>query len=304
MGIFDKFKDARELSRKIELYEESYRQSKVKHPDYPDLEDSELSKLKWSDREAYVKRLDEIAHMKDSIDAAYNSAKESKSYGHDPVSAYLDGACDVHDAWCKNKRGSFGERNRAGQAWQYLSMQAIGWEEVRKDMKYVSIALEAEGYPPFSDVEDAVKAKYEDIRATYLTLTPEKRRAFEANRWIDLSKEIVRDTPSDKLNTNAAYLAGALPDYEDELEDKWIEDGDVDESYIVGSPYHFPTFHESTFIEKNDSYIDSVIALADEHCGIKVQKDVQDEKKTTRELPFNDEIVEETPDDDYGLGGA
>ena len=111
-----------------------------------------------------------------SIDAAYDMAKsldmsgDIKAAKTNPEAAgyvYFEVARNVHDAWCMRNDESFRDKSREDRRFQFLSSEAIGWEEFKKDMEFASAALESFGVPPFRHVEVSVKQFYESRREDY-----------------------------------------------------------------------------------------------------------------------------------------
>ena len=184
--ITNAFEEMRDLMVRVPLYEKSYNASRISRPEknLPDLQ--ELKKKCHGNLKEYAEELDRLAHMRKSIDAAYNAAlkvvrsiKDGRSCPSEE--AYIRVGEAVHDAWCIGEKKKYFDPGRNGKQWQFLSSMAIGWTEFEKDMKYVSIALEALGYPSFMSIRDTVEGYYE-TKASALSITPES----EAKRWEEL----------------------------------------------------------------------------------------------------------------------
>lgn len=183
------FMENAELKRRIPLYEESYRESQSRKPELPELES--LADIKKKKPEEYVKQLDELAHMRSSIDAALDAAIIAKEKGLPPADATVFIGKAVHDAWCCANKQKFTDEKRTDRKWQFLSSEAIGWQEFEKDLKNVLIAMQKVG---FSIPEMyAVKAAYDIQHEKYRSLTPEERRISELTRWINLSQKVATD---------------------------------------------------------------------------------------------------------------
>ncbi len=66
-------KECTEIEKKVSLYEISYEQSRISRPEknLPSLEDLKKEGLSIDE---YAAKLDKLAHMKSSIDAAYEAS--------------------------------------------------------------------------------------------------------------------------------------------------------------------------------------------------------------------------------------
>ena len=138
--------ELREKKLLISMYEESYNQSREAHPEknLPSLDKVKAPFLETKERDGYIAKLDELAHMKASIDAAYNYAKKSDVFSYSEK-FLINCMTAIHNDWCFNNKEKFSDPNRADRQWQFLSAASIGWDEFKKDRKYADIVLEKMG---------------------------------------------------------------------------------------------------------------------------------------------------------------
>ena len=291
-GIFDKIRgglkkiqaeaeERKDFQNKLACYEESYKESKSRKPELPDLES--MADLKKQDPHAYADKLDELAHMRSSIDAAYEAAKKIPDFDRRHPSAsvygksYLTVGKAVHDAWCIDNSQKFSDPNRADRQWQHLSAEAIGHDEFVKDLKYVDIVMKQKGFPSYMDdkfvaqdggtgyAKECVRDAYAVAVRSYEAKTPEEKRAFELDRWVSLSAEkaIKARATDPNYNSDEYTLAISLPHSNEELNYP-IYDGELiaGGKYIVGEPYKITEFHSCTYADKCDA-VDVAMKQAD-----------------------------------------
>lgn len=304
-----RMKEVEKLRERMPLYEACYTATRAqmrrqadygsgKGARYPSLSDEDMSALKRLDTIEYVEKLDSMAHMKSSVDAAYDAAIKAKQEGLSTGDAYLDVGIAVHDAWCIEHRHQFESPKKDAEAYQYLSTESLGWDEFKKDMKYASVALQAFGYPEFTNVEDLVKSHYDAMRAEYMKLDPEAKESFEGNRWIDLTWKAADDAVKEGLvsdRDDSVYTAHAVSSYEDLKKPSgcWVYDGEMptDSEFIVGHPFYFTDFHDITFAAPSPM-LKEVIA----------QSEARFEKPQPQRRLI--ELDDKAADEEFGLGGS
>lgn len=279
----DDAEERKDFEMKLACYEEYYRESKSRKPELPDLES--MADLKKQDPNAYADTLDKLVHMRASIDAAYEAAKKvpnfdpkSSSAGKDYGDAYVQVGMAVHDDWCINNTQKYSDPKRADRQWQFLSSEAIGYDEFVEDLKYVDIVMTKKGYPSFMkndfvaqdgdtlSAKDHVKSAFAAKQRAYEAKTPEERRAFELNRWVSLSAkkaENARKTDPD-YDSDEYTLATLLPHSDEELNYP-VYDGELNAGgkYFVGEPYKITDFHSCTYVDKCDA-VDKAMGQAEE----------------------------------------
>lgn len=228
----------------IGMYERSYNESRVKKPQLPDLKD--FAELKKSDPEAYIEKIDSLAHMKASIDSAYAHFKETQYAPMSAKDVYYYVGTKLHDDWCKNNTFKFTDPARADRKWQFLSSEAIGWPEFKKDMKYVAIVVETI-HPDcaYKDLEPEILNLYREKRSEWVLKPDEEKTAYEATRWISLSNQ-----------NNPPYLLPAFHKYIPK--DIFVDGTGHDWSNVVGEPYKIKEYHDNTYIEYSDAVNEAI----------------------------------------------
>lgn len=153
----------------ISMYEESYNRSRETRPEknLPSLDKVKAPFLETKDRDGYIAKLDELAHMKSSIDAAYNYVKRDDTSSYYSIPLLINCMKAVHDDWCLNNKEKFSDPGRTDRQWQFLSASSIGWSEFKKDRKYADIVLEKMGLTTpetkeFPDNSDVTKKRIPD----------------------------------------------------------------------------------------------------------------------------------------------
>lgn len=170
----------------ISMYEESYEMSREEHPEknLPSLEEVKAPFLESMDRDGYIAKLDELGHMKSSIDAAYNYLK-NHTLGRTIGTYIFYACCAVHDNWCINNRHKYRDPSRADRQWQFLSGKVIPWEELSKDLKYVFIAAEKMENEAF--IRTQTRQIFEEHAKHGYLLKSGYNPDNELNRWYRLS---------------------------------------------------------------------------------------------------------------------
>ena len=254
---------------KLACYEESYAESKSRKPELPDLES--MADLKKQDPHAYADKLDSLAHMRSSIDAAYAAAKKIPDFdasnsdaGRVYGDAYVTVGTAVHDDWCVSNNQKYNDPKRADRQWQFLSSEAIGYDEFVKDLKYVDIVMTKKGFPSYmtdstigqneasKSAKELVKYSFDVRQEMYNNMPSDDRRNFEIDRWSSLTKEKAHRselyTPNGQHPSDAYYLAIELPKSADVQKDSnhhmCIDDfyEYTDDKYFVGKPFEVSGF--------------------------------------------------------------
>ena len=236
-----------ETDKLIKMYEMSYAESRSRKSELPDLK--EFAQLKRHDPKAYMDKLDELAHMKSSIDAAYKAYKEFEEAQRKcprPLTfgeLYVYLGREVHDAWCRENNFKFNDPNRADRRWQFLSSEAIGWDEFKKDMKYCSIVVEVNSRNDrlsFKDREHEVFETYKERRSDYVIKTDAEKALIETRRWISLSNQ--NDIPR------------FLPDPAHHRYNEPFAPGpDTGWKNVVGEPYRFTETRDGIYLKPSNA---------------------------------------------------
>lgn len=288
---------ADDLAFRVQLYETSYEESRSRKPQLPDL--ATMAELKQTDLAGYADKLDELAHMRSSIDAAYDKAKELQENGlcsnvadpDDVAGAYYKVSEAVHDEWCKANTAKYSDPARTDRQWQFLSAQAIGWDEFRKDAKYSDIVLTAMGYPSITQnervgettVEECVQERYEAHVLDYRALPDEGRIQYERDRWVRLTEENVAKYGSKSEQIFVSDMPRAPKDYDyfkgaldiDYNEPAGLTPHDRPDRLMVGHPYDDSDFHDYQYFTPSDD-VEKCIAQADERLIVRRAEKAQE----------------------------
>ena len=222
-GIKEKFEEMdrkkeakQELKDLANLYEVAYERARTKHPEYP-----ELKTFAWEKSQNLEEYANDIGYgystCASSLKAAYMAIKKAVKENPD-ISAkelYIVAGKEIHDDWCVDNQHKYHDPLRADRQWQFLSSEAIGWDEFSKDLVYAEIAMKYLGYPALDDeFSKEVKSAFNAGKLKLDNMSYKDQIATEIDRWVDLNKEYA-ERNKDILETDYYLVLKNLPKYED-----------------------------------------------------------------------------------------
>ena len=141
------------------------------------------------------------------------------------------------------------------------------------------IVMKKKGFPLFTKndivdqngdlfyAQDLVKNSFAVKRMAYEAKNPEDRRAFELDRWVDLSaKKAMLAKPADNDHSQQYKLATMLPHSYETLDEPVAHEALSGEDFLVGKPYIISVVNGMTFANHCDA-VDTAIRQAEALCS-------------------------------------